>query len=214
MKRLSLTAAAIALIAMPLALAQDSQPASAPAEEPTAMYPDCPQIGETVADFNLPNVLDENQAAVSLSGVLAENDFAVLIWHSIECPWVVPLEPVLPGMASEWGEEGVQFIAINSNNTEDPATIAEQLSGFNFPVLYDEGNAIADQYGATRTPEVFVVDSEMNLRFHGRINDDTRNPDSAGNPDLANALSALVKGEAPPVTETIVRGCTVKRVGG
>jgi len=214
MKRLSLTAVAIALVAMPLALAQDSQPTSAPADEPTAMYPDSPQIGEAVADFTLPNVLDENHATVSLSDVLAENDYAVLIWHSIECPWVVPLEPVLPDMASEWSDQGVQFIAINSNNTEDPAAIAEQLSAFNFPVLYDEGNVVADQYGATRTPEVFVVDSDMNLRFHGRINDDTRNPDTAGNPDLANALSALVKGEVPPVTETIVRGCTVKRVGG
>ena len=198
--------AAIALLVLcPLAMAQ---PESAPAEA------EWPAIGTAAPEFSLPNLLDENGAEVSLSGLLSDNDFVAVVWHSVTCPFCVPYDAVLPGMAAEYADQGVAFVGINSNVTESPEQIVEHLTeaGFNFPILRDEGNVVADEYGAERTPEVYVVDAQGALRYHGRINDSPRDPDAAQNHDLRNALDALIAGVEPPVTETIARGCTIKRV--
>jgi len=202
----------VAALLVPGSLAQDTAPASAPATQPAAA--EWPEPGTTAPDFALPNLLDENHAEVSLSGLLEDNEFAVVIWNSITCPYCVPYDDMLPGLATQYADHGVAFVGINSNVTEDPSDITAHLgdAGFNFPVLRDEGNAIADEYGASVTPEVYIVDSSMSLRYHGRINDSPRNPSAAQNHDLINALDALVAGEEPPVAVTNARGCTIKRV--
>ncbi|MBN1476985.1 redoxin domain-containing protein [Candidatus Sumerlaeota bacterium] len=198
MIRTSLTLS-LALLALPLAMAQDL-PTLSP--------------GDQAPDFALPNILDPEGAVVSLADVLAESELAVVVWHSIECPWVRPYDEDLPAMAAECAEQGVAFIGINSNVTESDEDVAAFLGDFEMgamPMLRDEGNTVADAYGALRTPEVFVVDSDQTIRFHGRIDD--RGRGEAQNHDLRNALSALLAGEEPAVTETIARGCTIKRVG-
>lgn len=191
-------ALALVLIALPAALAQDL----------TTLSP-----GDQAPDFALPNILDDEGATVSLADVLAESELAVLVWHSVECPWVRPYDEDLPAMAAEYADQGVAFIGINSNETESDEAVAAFLADFemgSMPMLRDEGNVIADAYGALRTPEVFVIDSAQAIRFHGRIDD--RGRGEAQSHDLSNALGALLAGEEPAVTETIARGCTIKRV--
>jgi peroxiredoxin len=189
---------ALALLALPAAVAQDL-PTLSP--------------GDQAPGFALPNILNDEGAAVSLTDVLAANELAVLVWHSVECPWVRPYDVDLPAMAAEYAGQGVAFIGINSNETESDGAVAAFLGDFemgNMPMLRDEGNAIADAYGALRTPEVFVIDSAQAIRFHGRIDD--RGRGEAQSHDLRNALDALLAGEEPAVTETVARGCTIKRV--
>lgn len=196
--RLILIALLCALMAVPLM--------AAPA------IPDAPAVGSQVHDFTLPNLLDDNREPVTLSALLREHPLVVLVWHSIECPVVRPYDGPLPAMAAEYAERGVAFVGINSNATESDEDVIAFLRerGYNFPMLRDEGNVVADQYGAQRTPEIYVIDATMTLRYHGRIDDNAQNPTS---PDLRNALNALLAGEEPPVTQTVARGCTIKRVG-
>jgi thiol-disulfide isomerase/thioredoxin len=206
MIRTATTLLALAAIA-PAAFAQTASP------EAAAPAPAWPEISATAPDFTLPNVLAEDGSSVTLSDVLGSKPYAAIIWHSINCPFVRPYESVLPGMAQTYGERGVQFIAINSNGDEDNAAIRERLgaAGFNFPVLKDEGSALADQYGAQNTPEVFLVDANRHLLYHGQISDNSSGPGADGEPTLANVLDAVLAGQQPPVTETPHRGCQVHR---
>ena len=42
---------------------------------------------------------------------------------------------------------------------------------FGFPYLLDESQAVAQAYGAERTPEFFGYDAELRLQYHGRLDD-------------------------------------------
>jgi hypothetical protein len=62
-------------------------------------------------------------------------------------------------------------------------------------VLKDEGNRVADLYQAKVTPEVFLIDSNFVLRYHGRI-DDSQNPARVTRRDLQEALDAILAGKS------------------
>ncbi len=205
MLRMTLALAGLLVLA-PAAMAQQSADSASEMEWPA--------IGSTAPNFELPNILDENNGTVSLSGTLDGKELAVVIWNSVTCPICVPYDAILPGISEAYADKGVAFIGINSNSTESDDQVAQHLTdaGFNFPVLRDAGNEVADRYGASVTPEVYIVDSDMRLRYHGRINDNPRDEAAAENHDLKNALEALVAGNEPPVTVTLARGCTIKRV--
>jgi hypothetical protein len=76
--------------------------------------------------------------------------------------------------------------------------------------MKDPDNKVADLYDARRTPEVYVIDPEGKLRYHGRITEDHENP--ASSPDLKNALDSFLGGKPIARTETKAFGCTIKRV--
>ncbi len=82
--------------------------------------------------------------------------------------------------------------------------------GFNFPYIFDETQEIARQYGAERTPEIFLFDSSSVLRYHGAIDDHYDNPNQVKVHYLRNALDAVLTGETPPIQETPPVGCTIK----
>ncbi len=84
--------------------------------------------------------------------------------------------------------------------------------GFGFPVVKDEGNKVADAYGAQKTPEVFVISPKGDLLYHGRIDESQDDPKAVKSPDLRNALEAILAGKPVPATETKAFGCTIKRV--
>jgi len=119
----------------------------------------------------------------------------------------------MASLANEYMPKGVMFLGINSNHIEPASEVTEhaQKKGFPFPVLKDEGNRVADLYDAKVTPEVFVLDSNFILRYHGRI-DDSQNPQRVSQRDLKNALDAILAGKQPPVQQTRAFGCTIKRV--
>ena len=108
------------------------------------------------------------------------------------------------------------FVGINAN---DPAKYAAdsfenmqvlaQERGLPFPYLHDETQEVATAYGAERTPEVFLFDADLKLRYHGAP-DDNYDETQASVPYLRNALDAVLAGEAPPVAETPPVGCTIK----
>jgi hypothetical protein len=78
-------------------------------------------------------------------------------------------------------------------------------------VVKDDGNRVADQYGARVTPEVFVLDSKRVVKYHGRI-DDSREISRVKAHDLRAALDALLAGDDPPRSEARAFGCSIKRV--
>lgn len=165
------------------------------------------KIGDRVSDFTIVNY-DGATYTLSNSGAKA----TVLIFVSTECPNVQPYTERLIKLTEEFGQKGIAIWGINSNKTEPTEEVMNHAASvkYNFPVLKDVNNVVADQFSAQRTPEVFVVDSEMKLIYHGRI-DDNRDPSKVTSNDLANALTDFLGGKEISVSETKAFGCTIKR---
>jgi peroxiredoxin len=136
----------------------------------------------------------------------------VIMFLSTECPFVQAYNDRIVSLVNTYQSKNVVFWGINSNNTESVDRIKEHYidKKYNFPVLKDKNNIIADMFEATRTPEVFVLDKNLTVLYHGRI-DDSRVPEEVKSSDLKNALDEILAGN--DVTSKITKqfGCTIKR---
>src|SRR5207302_9727303 len=97
----------------------------------------------------------------------------VVVFIGTECPINNAYLPRLVELHKAYAAKDVQFLAVNSNRQDTTARVAEHARQFAipFPALKDDGNVIADQFAAQRTPEAFVLDAERRVRYHGRIDD-------------------------------------------
>jgi peroxiredoxin len=119
----------------------------------------------------------------------------------------------MEALEKDYGPKGVRFIGVNSNFNEPVSEISSHAKehGFTFPIVKDERSRTADAYGAEHTPEIFVVDREGVVRYHGRIDENRDEPSAVRSPDLRNALDALLAGRPVPVAATKAFGCSIKR---
>ena len=117
------------------------------------------------------------------------------------------------GHGRGYAKKGVLFVGINSNKTEtvEEAAAHAKKHGFTFTIVKDPGNKVADLYDARHTPEVYVVDKDGKLRYHGRIDENSDDASKVTSPDLKNALDALLAGQPVAKAETKAFGCTIKR---
>lgn len=101
----------------------------------------------------------------------ADKKILVVAFLGTECPLAKLYGPRLQKMSDELAEKGVAFLGINSNRQDTITEMAAHAGrhGVTFPLLKDLGNRVADQFGATRTPEIFVLDENRVVRYHGRI---------------------------------------------
>lgn len=166
------------------------------------------KVGDKVESFTISN-WDGN--TYSLSDVDAKA--TVIMFWSTTCPFVQPYTERINSLADEFSAQGIAFWGINSNKTEsvDEVISHTREHAYTFPMLNDEGNVVADQFGAERTPEVYVIDnSTMTVVYHGRIDNDKEASKVTSN-DLRNALEQMLAGEEIAVKETKAFGCTIKR---
>jgi len=77
--------------------------------------------------------------------------------------------------------------------------------------MKDPGNKVADMYDAKHTPEIFVIDAQGKLVYHGRIDENYEDASKVTSPDLRNALDALLAGQPIAKAETKAFGCSIKR---
>jgi hypothetical protein len=96
----------------------------------------------------------------------------------------------------------------NGDSYDDMKAYAKKLD-YSFSYVVDKNSAMADAFGANRTPECFLFDKTGKLVYHGAIDD---NPDGGTKPYLNTAVKLLVKGQKidPEMTRSV--GCTIKRL--
>ena len=166
--------------------------------------------GDKAEDFTLKGV---NGKEYNLSTALAENNYVVVMFWSTECPFVQPYTNRINSIANEYSSKGIVFWGINSNSTESLENVKSHAEekGYPFPMLKDVNNVVADMFEATRTPEVFLIDKNKIILYHGRI-DDSRDADKVTVNDLKNALDEAVGGKSITVNNTKSFGCTIKRI--
>jgi len=140
----------------------------------------------------------------------------VVVFVGTECPINNAYMPRLAELHKEYAPRGVAFVAINANSTDAPARVAAHAKdhGIPFPVLKDTANIVADQFGARRTPEAFVLDSSGKILYQGRIDDQIGIGFQRPAPtrrDLAEALNEVLAGKPVSQPATQAPGCAIAR---
>jgi predicted dithiol-disulfide oxidoreductase (DUF899 family) len=170
-----------------------------------------PAIGEEVSAFTLPGTDGERHAFPDGGGP------AVLVFTCNHCPYALAWHDRIAAVARDYADRGVSFVAVNPNDDERyPGDSFEAMrerveadGGWPLPYLRDEDQAVARDYGARTTPDVFVAGADGRLAYRGAPDADHGDPslDAAW---LREALDALLAGEAPARPETEPKGCSVK----
>jgi peroxiredoxin len=170
-------------------------------------------IGDPAPPFSLP---DTSGAAHAFEG--ADGDPATVVyWTCNHCPYALAWHERLLEVARDYGGRGVRFLAVNSNDAErypadSPAAMrerVEQEGSWPHPYLHDESQEVARAYGALKTPDVFVFDSDLRLRYRGAPDADYDDP-SQGASWLREAIDAVLAGRDVERPETDPVGCGIK----
>lgn len=139
----------------------------------------------------------------------------VLVFMSNRCPGVKAYDGRLRDLARRFGPQGVRFVGVNSvpeqlYPSESLAGMrrAAQARNLEFPYVKDRDQALMRLLGATCTPEVFLFDQELRLRYHGRI-DDAFVAEKARMHDLRDALNDVLAHRPVARPQTAPLGCTI-----
>ena len=177
----------------------------------------CPAL-DLGAAMPSPELKLTNAAGKSMSLTDSKGKVGTLVIFTCNhCPFVKAWQDRMVKMSNQYVGLGVGVAFINANDPvavpEDDLTHMRKLAetkGYTFPYLMDETSAVANAYGATRTPEAFLFDKDDKLVYHGTIDDSTYDAAKVTHPYLEKALAALVAGKAIPDPETKSVGCTIK----
>lgn len=165
------------------------------------------QLGSRVDDFNVKDL-----AGAPVSFATLRGDTTVVGFISVQCPVSNAYNERMVALYNEYAPKGVKFVFLNANSTEPAAAVAEHASqhGFPFKVYKDENNVVADRFGASVTPEVYVIDKQGVMRYHGSI-DDSQAAGRVEKQRLREALDAVVAGRPVETAQYKAFGCTIKR---
>lgn len=174
------------------------------------------EIGDAASDFKLKNV---DGKMVSLSDFKTAKGF-IVIFTCNHCPYAKKYEDRIMELDKKYKEQGYPVIAINPNDPNIQAEDGYQemieraaQRGFTFPYLVDEGQKVYPQYGATKTPHVFVLQKENGkniVKYIGAIDNNYENPNDVSEYYVQDAVNALIEGKPVKMTKTVAIGCTVK----
>lgn len=147
----------------------------------------------------------------------AEKPVLAVLFSCNHCPYVQAYEDRLIEIQRDYGDRGVQLVAINSNDDVNyPEDNFENMvkrakaKGYNFPYLRDASQQVAQAYGATHTPHLFLFDRHRRLRYTGKIDDNWQRPDAVRRRYLREALEAILRDGEPAEPTTHAIGCTIK----
>lgn len=177
-------------------------------------------IGDIATDFNLENI---DGKFVSLSNFNNAKGF-IIVFTCNTCPYAVLYEDRIEALNKKYASQGYPLIAIMPNNVQtkpgDSMKSMKQRAidkGFTFPYLMDAGQKIYPQYGATKTPHVYVLESAMRgcdfvnvVRYIGAIDDNYKDATLVKTNYVEDAIEALKKGNLIKQTTTKAIGCSIK----
>jgi peroxiredoxin len=173
-------------------------------------------IGDVATDFKLENI-DGN--FVSLSDFKQAKGF-IVVFTCNTCPYAVAYEDRIEALNKEYAPKGYPVIAIMPNNVQskpgDSMTAMQKRAkekGFTFPYLIDADQSIYPQYGATKTPHVYILESTDKgpvVQYIGAIDDNYKDAALVKIKYVQNAVDALLEGVTFETHKTKAIGCSIK----
>ncbi len=169
------------------------------------------EIGAKLENFKLTGIDGKEHSFNDLKG----KNGAVIVFLSAQCPVVKAYIDRIDEIAAEYQAKGITFIGVNANNRDAESlewVTTDAQKNFKFPMLIDTDNKLADQFGATVTPEAFYFDANNILKYHGAIDND-RSGKNIQERYLKSAFDSALAGSAIEKAKTNAFGCSIKRVG-
>lgn len=167
-------------------------------------------LGSQLADFTLPDAAGRTHQLSDW-----QEPLVAVIFVSTECPLAKLYTTRLNELARQY-EGRLRLVSIDSNRRDTPEEVREWIARHKLKmlVLCDQDQAVADQFHATRNPEVFLLDRQRKLRYHGRIDDQYTVLVKNSHPrrhDLVEAAEELLSGKPVSVPQTEATGCVIDR---
>ena len=173
-------------------------------------------IGDIAIDFKLMNI---DGKMVSMTDYKDAKGF-IITFTCNTCPYAVLYEDRIEALNKKYASKGYPVIAIMPNNTDRmPGDSMEAMKtrskekGFTFPYLMDEGQKIFPQYGATKTPHMYVLqktDKGNVVRYIGAVDNNYKDASAVTERYVENAVDALLNGKEVAETKTRAIGCSIK----
>lgn len=174
------------------------------------------KIGDVATDFSLKST---NNKMVSLKDYKDAKGF-IVVFTCNHCPYAKAYEDRIIALDKKYSKQGYPVIAINPNNpAKQPEDAFDRMKtrakekGFTFPYLFDEGQRIYPQYGATKTPHVYILQKTSKgnqVKYIGAIDDNHEDAKAVKEKYVENAVNALLAGKDISVKETKAIGCSIK----
>jgi peroxiredoxin len=170
------------------------------------------KIGDTANDFKLKNV---NGKMLSLADYKNVKGY-IVVFTCNTCPYAVAYEDRIMELAKKY-EKSYPVIAINPNDPSVQASDSYEKmqekaksKGFKFPYLFDETQTTFAQYGATRTPHVYLLDKSKVVKYIGAIDDNAQEASEVKVKYLENAIEDMNAGREVKLAQTKAVGCGIK----
>ena len=173
-------------------------------------------LGDTVSDFKLKNV---DGKMVSLADFKEAKGF-IVVFDCNTCPYSQAYNKRIIALNEKYASLGYPLVAINPNDpivssgdSYDKNVAYAKDKGYSFPYLTDETQSVTKAYGATNTPQVFILKrsgNDLKVVYAGAIDDSAKNASAVTKKYAEEAIDALLSNKPVPVTKTKAIGCTIK----
>ncbi|MBK0369191.1 thioredoxin family protein [Flavobacterium agrisoli] len=171
------------------------------------------KIGDKATDFKLKSV---DGKMYSMADYKNAKGF-IIVFTCNHCPFAKKYEDRINDLAKKYKPQGYILLAINPNDpiaqpddNYEAMQVRAKEKAFAFPYLVDEGQKIYPQYGATKTPHVFLLDKNRIVKYIGAIDDNVDSAADVKEKYLENAIAALENGKNPSPETTKAIGCSIK----
>lgn len=171
------------------------------------------KVGDIAPNFTLKNV---DGKMISLSDYPNAKGFLVTFTCNT-CPFAVMYEDRFINFHNKFADKGYPVIAINPNDpivksgdSFSAMKVRAQEKSFPFAYLFDEGQQVYPQFGATRTPHVYLLDANRKVRYIGALDDNAQDASAVTINYVENAITKMEKGLEPNPAFTKAIGCSIK----
>lgn len=172
------------------------------------------KVGDKAPEISLKNV---DGKTVSFQDYKEAKGFIVTFTCNT-CPVAQVYEERIIELHKKFAAKGYPVIAVMPNDPDvQPGDSFDNMKKrakdhqYPFAYLFDAGQKVTNQYGATRTPEIYLLDKNLTVRYTGAIDDNSNDAAAVKTKYVENAIAALEKGEEPNPSFTKAIGCGVKR---
>ncbi|WP_282016236.1 thioredoxin family protein [Marinifilum flexuosum] len=177
------------------------------------------KVGDSASDFKLKNIDGKH---ISLADYKDAKGF-VVIFTCNHCPYAVAYEDRIIDIDKKYKKKGFPVIAINPN---DPAVVPgdsfegmqkrAKEKGFTFPYLFDAKQEVYKNFGATKTPHVYILSKngkDLKVEYIGTIDNNYKDASKVSTKYVEDAINSLLMNKKPAVTYTKAIGCSIKSKG-
>ncbi len=170
-------------------------------------------LGQKMPDFNLLTPTGESH---SLNNTIGPKGL-LIIFTCNHCPYAIAIWPRIVQLAKEAQTLGIKTVGINPNihpsYPEDrPEKMIEKIAewGIPFPYLVDEDQTVAKAYQAQCTPDLYLVNQNKELVYHGRLDDNWKDPKAVKQQELRTAILNLSQELPISTIQHPSMGCSIK----